>query len=130
LPPIEAGALGVPPVITSTPVTREIWGDYPLLVKSRAVMTYEGMILHETDNTDLYEKIRTALEDPDKYGSIAKQVSNKYRLDVMARSFTRLVKLAEDRFGTKKPHDPEKTNYDLDNPYYKEIILNILSGEK
>ena len=131
LPPVEAGALGVPPVITSTPVTREIWGDYPLLVKSRAIMTYEGMILHETDSTDLYEKIRTALGDPDKYGLIARRVSSKYRLDVMARSFTRLAKLAEDRLGTKKPHDPEKNKYDLDNPYYQEVILNILSsGEK
>ena len=130
LPPIEAGALGVPPVVTDTPVIREIWGSYPLLVKSRAVMTYEGMILHETNSSDLYEKIKLAMEDPEKYASLAREVSKKYKLETMAKAFSKLIELAEVRVGTKKPHDPEKNKYNMENAYYKEVILDIFSDVK
>jgi len=129
LPPVEAAALGVPPVVTETPVTREIWSGYPLLVKSRPIMTHEGMILHDTLVDDLYRKTMLAMSDIDGYSSVARRIAERYRLPVMAKSFVRLLELAERRRGSKRPHDPSRTSYNMNNLYYKDVIISIF-GEQ
>jgi hypothetical protein len=92
------------PVVTETPVTREIWGDYPLLVKSRPVLFSDGWILFATDYTDLRDKMIEAIDSRDRYIATARSVAGKYTADVMAKRVAELVDLALKRQGAKIPH--------------------------
>jgi len=57
LPPVEAGALGLPVVVTAVPSTEEIWDNYPLLVDSNPILMNDGSILYATSYRDLAVKL-------------------------------------------------------------------------
>jgi len=128
LPPVEAGALGLPVVLTRTPVTEEVWGsDYPLLVRSRVRVVEEGLLLHQTDYVDLAEKVVKAFAEPERYGRLARGISSRYTLREMVRGVVRLLELAVEKLGTKKPHPLER--YDLTpTPDYQERVLKLLGS--
>jgi len=104
LVPVEAAALGTVPVFTETPVTKEIWGEYPLLVKSRPVLFSDGWVLFATDYIDLRNKMLEALDNREKYVDVAKAVAAKFTADAMAKRIAELIDLAIERQGTKIPH--------------------------
>jgi len=106
LPAVESASLGIPPIITETPVTREVWEGYPVLVRSRPVLVGEGFILHATDYGDLTDKMLSML-DPgvrEVNAGVAKSVAGRYTSEVMGRSVVRLVELAVRKEGNKRPH--------------------------
>ena len=127
LPPLEAGALFRPVILTRTPVTEEVWGDYPLLVKSRPFLDPTGFILHATDYEDLARKMDKLLAERNRrrYGRLARRVAEKYTSSLMAKSFTRLVELAEEKRGTKKPHPLPEYKH-APTPEYRELVLRAL----
>jgi len=128
LPPVEAGALFKPVVVTKTPVTEEIWGgDYPLLVKSRPIVVSEGFILHVTDYVDLARKMSRLISRryARRAGLSARRVAEKYTSKRMAEAFLKLVELAREKRGVKKPH-PLREYRASDSPDYREIVLKAL----
>ena len=127
LPPVEAGALGIPVVVTRTPVTEEVWEGYPLLVRSRPILVSEGFILYGTDYKDLADKMEILLDggERERYGKQARGIAQKYTLDRMTEGVIKLCQLAEEKRGTKKPHPLQK--YEVKPTQgYKERVLRVL----
>ncbi len=56
LPPLEAGLLGIPPIVTAHPVMLELWGDAipeEFFVLGHEFVTGEGLVLYAPDIMDL-----------------------------------------------------------------------------
>jgi hypothetical protein len=60
-----------------------------------------------------------------RYGRLARRVAEKYTSSLMAKSFTRLVELAEEKRGTKKPHPLPEYKY-APTREYRELVLRAL----
>jgi Glycosyltransferase len=125
MPPIEAAALSRPVVVSATPVIEELWGDYPLLVRSRPVLVSEGFVLHATDYEDLSRKMFEAAfpERGGYYGRVARRVAENYTARRMAESFLKLVDLAQQKRGVKKPHPLSEYKA---NSLPRDVILEVL----
>jgi len=127
MPLIEAGALFRPVVATKTPVLEEIWEGYPLLVKSKPVLVSEGFILHATDYSDLARKMSKLMSPRHRrrYGLMARRIVEKYTSRRMAESFLKLVDLAVQKRGVKKPHPLKEYKTDP-QPEYRKLVLEVL----
>jgi glycosyltransferase involved in cell wall biosynthesis len=124
MPPVEAGALGLPVVVTALPSTEELWEGYPLLVDSTPILMNDGSILYATSYRNLAVKLLKALENPEHYGGLAKAIARKYTTEVMGKSVARLIDNAVRNAGRKKPYPVQKT--DVSDPGLLGVAVEAL----
>jgi glycosyltransferase involved in cell wall biosynthesis len=110
LPPVEAGALGLPVVVTAVPSTEEIWDGYPLLVDANPILMSDGSILYATSYRDLAVKLLRALESPAYYGRLARRIAKRYTAVEMGKAVARLIDNAVRNAGRKKPFPLQQVN--------------------
>ena len=127
---VESASLGVPPIITETPVTREVWEGYSMLVRSRPILVGEGFILHATDYGDLAEKMSSMLDPGVRDGSarVAKNIARGYTSEVMGKSVAKLIELALRKEGTKRPHPLPNYPTEPTEEYRRKVreVINLL----
>ncbi|WP_448577131.1 glycosyltransferase [Thermosphaera sp.] len=126
---VEAGALGIPSIISDTPVARELWEGYPLLAKTTRVVSEEGFILRYTSVQDLSEKIVKAFENQERFSRLAKSIAEKYQVDVMAKGISQLIDNAVVNAGRKKQH-PLPSYEHVREPGYRLAVAELFSSPR